>query len=176
MERFWEKGYEGTGLSELEACTGLGRQSLYNAFGDKRELFRKALDHYLEEYISPVLATLRSPGSPMKNIAAVLDMWEARSSGGDRRGCLLSNSLAEMSSKDPEITAALSETLMRLEKGLYRALRQAQEAGELSEMHDPRALARLLTTLGQGLSVVHKVRPPAFSRDAIRAFRSMLQT
>ena len=46
VELFWDRGYEGTSLADLEAHLGLGRQSLYNAFGDKHTLFLKALDRY----------------------------------------------------------------------------------------------------------------------------------
>ena len=177
METFWERGYEGTGLSDLEACTGLGRQSLYNAFGDKRALFDDALRHYQDTYFEPMLKQLAAPGSPIENIKTVLSWWEERAKRRTLRGCLVANSLAEFGMRgqdQPGLTDELSRTLSRLEKGFHGALRRAQAEGELSAAHDPKALARLLTTLAQGLSVVHKVTTPAFSRDAIRAVRMVL--
>ena len=174
MEAFWERGFERTGLADLEACTGLGRQSLYNAFGDKRSLFEKALEHYGETFIEPLIARLGAPGSPIENIEAVLDMWEQASRMNENRGCLVANSLAELGAREPELEPFLSQTLSRLEKAFRRALDRAQKAGELASGRDVKAIARLLTTLGQGLSVVNKVQGAAFSRDAIRAARGLL--
>ncbi len=45
---FWSKGYEGTSIAELTEAMGITRPSLYAAFGNKEELFRKALDKYVE--------------------------------------------------------------------------------------------------------------------------------
>lgn len=174
MEQFWEHGYEGTGLSDLEERTGLGRQSLYNAFGDKRALFEKALAHYQQSVVGPVLAQLGAPGSALENVRTVLGWWEEHAKSDDRRGCLVANSLAEFGMRDPGLTDELSRTLGRVEKAFQRALTRAQDKGELSRSHDAKALARLLTTVGQGLSIVHKVQTPAFSRDAIKAVRMML--
>ena len=46
LEVFWARGYEGATLPELTKAMGINRPSLYAAFGNKEELFRKALDHY----------------------------------------------------------------------------------------------------------------------------------
>jgi AcrR family transcriptional regulator len=46
LEVFWDRGYEGASLEELTAAMGINRPSLYAAFGNKAELFRKALDRY----------------------------------------------------------------------------------------------------------------------------------
>ena len=57
MEQFWESGFEATGLADLEACTGLGRQSLYTAFGDKRAMFVACLERYRESDIAAIRAS-----------------------------------------------------------------------------------------------------------------------
>ena len=171
MEKFWEKGFEKTGLSELEACTGLGRQSLYNAFGDKRELFEKSLEQYHKLYLDPVIAQLGAEGSPIGNIEAVLDMWAA---APNKRGCFLANSLAELGAREPELGPFMAKILGSIERAFRRTLEKARDAGELPEDRDVKAVARLLTTLGQGLSVVTKVQGPAYKRDAISAVRTLL--
>ena len=48
LKVFWRKGYEGTSLHDLTEAMGINRPSLYAAFGNKEELFRKALDRYAE--------------------------------------------------------------------------------------------------------------------------------
>ena len=171
MEKFWEKGFEKTGLSELEACTGLGRQSLYNAFGDKRQLFEKSLERYRKLYLHPIIVQLGTEGSPIANIEAVLDMWAAAQ---NKRGCFLSNSLAELGAREPELEPFMAKILGCIERAFRRTLEKACDAGELPEDRDVKAIARLLTTLGQGLSVVTKVEGPAYKRDAISAVRALL--
>ena len=64
VQLFWERGYEGTSLADLEAHLGLGRQSLYNSFGDKHALFLKALDRYRRDIGGAALAQLNAPDPP----------------------------------------------------------------------------------------------------------------
>src|SRR6185503_13287769 len=45
---FWKAGYAGTSLDDLVEATGMNRPSLYAAFGDKREIYLKTLEHYRE--------------------------------------------------------------------------------------------------------------------------------
>src|SRR5713226_503112 len=49
LQVFWRNGYEGASIADLTAAMGINPPSLYAAFGNKEELFRKALDRYAEE-------------------------------------------------------------------------------------------------------------------------------
>src|SRR5713101_4688267 len=70
VQLFWERGYEGTSLADLETHIGLGRQSLYNAFGDKQTLFLKALERYQRAVMEKVLAHLNASGAGLDAIRA----------------------------------------------------------------------------------------------------------
>src|SRR5918999_5563657 len=70
VQLFRERGYEGTSLADLEAHLGLGRQSLYNSFGDKHALFLKALDLYRREVGEPGVSRLNAPGAGLQAIRA----------------------------------------------------------------------------------------------------------
>ena len=59
-EVFWSKGYENTGVADLENATGLNRSSIYHAFGSKRGLFDEAVESYLDDVVRPRLAPLAS--------------------------------------------------------------------------------------------------------------------
>ena len=63
MAVFWKQGFEGTGMPDLEQATGLGRQSLYGAFGDKRTLFARVVEHYFARVLKPLRRKVR--GRPM---------------------------------------------------------------------------------------------------------------
>ncbi|GIF76262.1 TetR/AcrR family transcriptional regulator [Asanoa siamensis] len=58
MRTFWERGYDGTSLTDLTSATGVGRQSLYLAFGDKQRLYLAALDRYREHFFVPLVEAL----------------------------------------------------------------------------------------------------------------------
>jgi TetR/AcrR family transcriptional regulator, transcriptional repressor for nem operon len=88
---FWDNGYTGTALADIEAETGLNRSSLYLAFGSKQELFQRALDHYIATVLDPLLEPMEADGA----IALAVEQFFralARQFRGNqhtaRRGCL----------------------------------------------------------------------------------------
>lgn len=175
MDLFWSQGYESTGMSALCDRMGLGRQSVYNTFGDKESLFAEALRHYRQTMLRRMVDLLDSPGSGLANVETVLGMWEERSHGNTEQGCLMANSIAELGMKEPKISKALAQMLSEMEAAFYRALKRAEDDGELPSGRDPRALARLLTTVGQGLSAIGKVDPSgAIAHDAIDSVKILL--
>src|SRR5262245_37413696 len=90
MRLFWAKGYEGTSMSDLTVALGIGRQSLYGAFGGKRELFVACLERYSEHVLERSLfGTLDEPaGSALAALERVLDAWEAYVKSDEFKGCL----------------------------------------------------------------------------------------
>ena len=176
VELFWLQGYEATGVTELCEHMGIGRQSLYNTFGDKEALFREALSAYWRSRITPVVDTLRREGSGLDNVRAVLDMWDEMSMSAGHKGCLMVNSIAEFGARAPELSTLLGGMLGELEDAFSHALERARHDGELPAGREPRRLARLFTTVGQGLSTVGKLDPTgSFRRDALASARSLLE-
>ncbi len=176
MDLFWSQGYEATGMAELCDHMGVGRQSLYNTFGDKETLFTEALVRYQKSRMAPFMAMLNAPGSGLANIHAVLDLWESASKDMCSRGCLMANSIAEFGMREPKLSNQLSKMLREMEEGFTRALKRAKAEGELREDLDPKGLARLLTTVGQGLSGVGKLDPGgSFAKDAVASMRTLLK-
>ena len=105
MEAFWAKGYEATSMSDLCACTGLHKGSLYQAFGDKHKLFMDALHHYADSEFRDVAAVAFKSDSPLENIrAAVTKICDH---AGNEKGCMMINSMVELAPHDPEVKAAL---------------------------------------------------------------------
>lgn len=175
MHVFWKKGYEATGLVDLERATGLGRQSLYTAFGDKRALFLRVIEHYFEHVLKPGIDALDGPGSARQNLERVFDAWEVTAADPEFNGCLVGNSVPELSSRDPELGAVLTRKLELMEAAFVRALRRAKRDGELRSELDVKDTARSLVTLAQGLAVVARAhRDPAFVRGVVRTARALL--
>jgi len=160
MAAFWAHGYEATSMQDLVDCMGIGRGSLYAAFGDKRRLFLQALAHYDERYRRRWgVRLLAENPSPRRAILAAFDEVVAATLGGSRDGCMLINSALEMSPHDPEIAAVVNTALEEMEGFFHTAIQRGQEAGEISPTLDAAETARGLLALLAGLRVLSRARP-----------------
>jgi TetR/AcrR family transcriptional repressor of nem operon len=164
---FWTKGFEQTSLDELCAATGLGRSSLYAAFGDKRALYLRTLARYEERSAARIAAALA--GKPIREglaafLGALIDDIVA---GPGRRGCFIGNCAAELARLDRSAAAQVRASLERIEAAFRHALVGAKERGELSVQADPAALARFLTAGIQGLRLVGKANPERVALEDI---------
>jgi TetR/AcrR family transcriptional repressor of nem operon len=157
VQLFWERGYEGTSLADLEAHLGLGRQSLYNAFGDKHALYLKALDRYRREAGEPQLAGLIAEDAGFETIRAFFRRSvKLLTAPGPRRGCMIANAIAERAAHDPETTVQCTLARDRLERVFRRALGRAKDRGEVSRELDVEATATLLVVQHYGLVMLAK--------------------
>ena len=157
LDVFWQRGYQGVGLTELLKEMGIARQSLYDTFGNKRQLFIRTIEHYRDTRLASALALLERDKSPMQNVKDVVRFFEQLAFDERARGCFVANSLVEIGSQDPEIRELLAETLGLLETSILKALRRAQRAGELPASRSPRAIARALTNALIGMAVSGKL-------------------
>jgi len=160
MQTFWARGYEATSIDDLCESTGLGRSSLYAAFGDKRELYLRALDRYEEDAAARVSTALKGPLPIHKSIAAFLDkIIDDIASGPGRRGCFIGNCAAEIPRGDRGAVNQVRRSLARVEKVFREALARARDRGEIARTSDVVALARFFTSGIQGLRLVGKANP-----------------
>jgi TetR/AcrR family transcriptional repressor of nem operon len=175
MHVFWKHGFAATGLVELERATGLGRQSLYGVFGDKRGLFLKVVDHYFDHVLKPGIDVLDAPGSARSQLEKIFDAWEAMATAPEFNGCLVGNSIPEFGASDLEMAGVLSRKLALMEAGFTRALKRAKRDGEVRADLDVKGTARSLVTLGQGLAVLARAhRDPSFVHSVVQTARSLL--
>jgi TetR/AcrR family transcriptional regulator, transcriptional repressor for nem operon len=155
VELFRERGYEGTSLADLEAHLGLGRQSLYNSFGDKHTLFLKALDRYKQEVGDSIVATLTAPDAGLEAIRGFFhSAVESLTTPGRRKGCLLTKTITELGSEDPAALLRCNNGRDSLERSFRQALIRAKARGEVSPDLDVEATATLLGIQNYGLNVM----------------------
>lgn len=167
VQLFWEHGYEGTSLADLESHLGLGRQSLYNAFGDKQALFLKALERYRQEAASETLSELTAPGAGLEAIRTYFRRSIERLTDTlPRRACLVANTILERGSQDPDALLSCNAARDNLGRALRRALVQAKKQGELSARTDIDAMVTLLVTQSYGLAVLAKTGASAAEMHA----------
>lgn len=156
MELFWAKGYEATSVADLVEHLGIGRGSLYTTFGDKHQLYLAALRRY-QETQPPVVELLSQPGPVLPAVRALVERYaEEAACDTERRGCMLVNAATERLPADRQVARVVEAGWDTLETALTAALIRARAQGELSPDKDPRALARFLLVVLQGIRVVGK--------------------
>lgn len=177
MRVFWSRGYEATSIQALVDRMGIQRGSLYGTFGDKRALFFAAIDRYDRVVSAKLLAALDEPASGKEAIRRFFRLKvELARTPRRPRGCLVTNSAAELASGDRGTAARVGAVLTRIEAAFHRAVVRAQKAGEIDARRDARALARFLTSSAQGLSVMAKTLPePGVLEDIVTVTLAALE-
>jgi TetR/AcrR family transcriptional regulator, transcriptional repressor for nem operon len=167
MELFWQRGYEATSTADLVEHLGIGRASLYATFGSKHELYLRALERYVEDGDPPMVEALSQPGPAMPAIRALVRRFAEEAANDElRRGCFVVNAAMELPA-DAAATQRVRSSWDTLEVALTSALTRAQAQGELAAGRDPRALARFLVVILQGMRVLGKGgSDPSRLRDA----------
>ncbi len=168
---FWRRGYDGTAISELESALGIGRKSLYDTFGSKRELYLKALEQYTDTVIQSICRGLESSrNGPAENLERVLNKLQQHHASSESHGCLLGVAMAQVDSQDHELTDLLRQYLARLEKAFERTIKSAQSEGSIRQGANAKDSARNLVALIQGLALIGRISAsPAGPRSVIRA-------
>jgi TetR/AcrR family transcriptional regulator, transcriptional repressor for nem operon len=160
VDCFWRDGYEATSVRDLAARMGIAGTSLYNTFGDKRSLFRQALQRYAERSMRERIARLESTLTPKQAVCAFLgEIVERSLDAHDRRGCLLVNSALEIAPHDPELGAEVAARLGEIEAFLRRAITAAQADCSVPSDRHPADLARLLLGVTLGVRVLARSNP-----------------
>ncbi|MFB9924436.1 TetR/AcrR family transcriptional regulator [Amycolatopsis halotolerans] len=149
-DQFWDAGYAATSLEDLMRVSGLGKGSLYAAFGDKRQLFLRALRSYTEDSHEALRKALSEPPRALDALRLLLDA-PIDDPTGTRRGCLMANSTCELGNADPEVLAHAHRTYETSTALIGDCVARAQREGDLPSGADPIALARALLAAQQGL-------------------------
>lgn len=157
MDVFSTKGFGATSMPDLIASTGLSRGSLYQAFGDKHQLFLYALDRYIEQSLARFDADLDPKLSAVAGLRTCLYGYVERSAGPvGVQGCLVVSTAMELAAHDSDAAQRIRRFLDSVETRFAGALRRAQTEGRLRAGVDPGAAARILLSVVEGLRVVAK--------------------
>jgi len=153
LQVFWQKGYEGTSLSDLTKAMGINRPSLYAAFGDKGALFRKVLDRYQQGPAGYVREALKEPTARAVLERLFRSAAEVSATPGNPKGCLLvQGALACGNSAEP-IRRELIARRAAGEAGVRRRFQRAKAEGDLPVNANPADLARFFVAVLHGMAV-----------------------
>jgi TetR/AcrR family transcriptional repressor of nem operon len=157
-DEFWTRGYTATSVEDLTAVTGLGKGSLYGAFGDKHGLFLRALDDYIATAMDGVRMQLRDPEYSAYERLTRHIRAQAKAAAIDkaRRGCMMARSAAELGSTDDEVERKVERAYATWRAELVDVITHAQRDGTIDAKTDPRSLAITVLTFMRGLEALHE--------------------
>lgn len=177
MAVFWSNGFGGTSYPDLESATGLHRQSLRYAFGDKMQMFHSVVTRYAEQKVGSVLELLVKPSPKIENVRAVFALWASDANHPSKNGCLMVNALAELGGGDGVAVGAINEANTRLIHAFAIAFETAQRQGDVRPDLDPHSLASQAVALGDGFMLHGRSGTIAkFAQEGFDAFVAQIAT
>jgi AcrR family transcriptional regulator len=153
LELFWRKGFEGTSLPDLTRAMGINRPSLYAAFGNKEQLFRKALDRYAEGPAAYVRQALGEPTARAVAERLLSGAADLLTDPRNPRGCLMVQGALVCGEAAESVRRELAARRAADEETVRRRFERAVAEGDLSADADPADLAGYVVTVIQGMAV-----------------------
>lgn len=176
MQQFWHGGFEATSMDDLVRCTGVSRHGIYTEFGGKQNLFDTCLLNYREQVVTPAFAGVEAPMADLDAVVAYFDyqLTRAGQAGLPGPGCMMVNTMAELTSCKGEANTIVQAHNQRLTNGFANVIKNSSQrdwpADELS------SLARTVMIFANGLwSVSRSVNSIAPLRQAVAVFLQTLK-
>ena len=148
---FWTKGYEGASLTDLTEAMGITRPSLYAAFGNKEDLFKRALDLYETEKLAYVRSALEAPTA--RGVAQRLLDGTIENITSGCPGCLRVIATVSCRSDESPIREEIFARAESSRKAVVERMQRAIDEGDFAIPVEAEAMTRYLISLLQGISV-----------------------
>lgn len=143
MNLFWVQGYERTSMEDLVSHMGVHRKSIYDTFGNKHDLYLKALAHY-KELISEALQQVISQKETTIEKIEALFVYALAHNKDQVKGCLIVNSAVELSLHDEMVAQMVRTNFDETEKFILQLIKEGQVTGEFSTTIDPLRTAKYI--------------------------------
>ncbi|GAA1655920.1 TetR/AcrR family transcriptional regulator [Nonomuraea maheshkhaliensis] len=157
-ERFWAGGYAATRMDDIAEATGLGKGSLYGAFGGKQELFRRVFDDFCGAAVDDLSRQLSGSDEDAYARLSAHVHAVAASTAADtaRRGCLLAKGAAELAEHDEAVAKRAQVTIEAMRTLLADDIAACQRNGDIAADADPGELAALVLAVLRGIEALGK--------------------
>ena len=170
---FWEKGYEGASLNELIEVMSISRQSMYNSFGNKRDLFIQCLEYYIHNSSQDMKKVFESSDHAEVKLTQFIEMILGYLSDENSKGCFASVAVQEMAQKDPEIKRILDKKYDNNREMFQRFFTSALENNEIESALNGTELAYLFDSILLGMTGLCKL--PGRQEQMKMTFNSFLK-
>ena len=174
-EVFWANGFSATSLDDLSAAMGMGRPSIYNAFGDKEALFLRALERFRDTVAATPLSAFEAADSIKGALDALFrETVEYTTAEPSHLGCLLVN--VAPATDSPDVRRLLRANLAAIEELIAKRLTSARDSGELPSDYSSRDGARRAVNLMISLAARARMGTPRdeLLRDAASATATVI--
>lgn len=157
-EHFWSTGYAAARVDVIAAETGLGKGSLYGAFGDKHQMFLRVFDDYCAAITASSRRALEGPdeGAYERIRAHLVAVANATAADVELRGCLLAKGTAELAGHDEAVALRARQTFDAIAEALTATIAAAQRAGDIRPAADPGDLANVVLAVLRGIEALGK--------------------
>lgn len=157
-DQFWTTGFVGTSTYDLMEATGLGKGSIYKAFGNKHDLYVRVFSDYCRDLVAQAREQLHGgPKAVLPSPMARLEHYIVSLAGeSPHRGCFLTKVTADRAGEDEEVAQTARRAFDDLAGALAGAIRDAQDAGEVADHVDSSALGYLLLSVIRGIDSIAK--------------------
>jgi len=162
---FSQQGFAATSTDDLMRVMGIGRQSMYDTFGDKRALFLKALDLYVTESVHSINAELQRPGPALSAVQNALAIFAERNDLSSADGCMGLNAISEFGQRDADVTRITRNAARMQRQALMHVLTRAKKQDELDSDADLDSMADFFESTLAGIRMAAKAGK---SRQALR--------
>ncbi|MFQ3556039.1 TetR/AcrR family transcriptional regulator [Streptomyces gramineus] len=158
QEQFWAHGYAATRMDDIAAATGLGKGSLYGAFGGKQDLFHRVFDDYCTSVVDATAQQLRGDDeNAYTRLSAHIHAVAAASAADTaQRGCLLAKGTAELAEHDKTVATRAHTAIDTLHTLLKDDIAACQRNGDLDADANPGQLAALVLAVLRGIEALAK--------------------
>jgi len=156
IQLFSRQGFAATSTEDLMHVMSIGRQSMYDTFGDKRALFLKALEIYVTESVNSIAAELEKPGRALSAVQNALVTFAEREDLSSAEGCMGLNAIAEFGQRDREVTRITVDAARRLRQALMLAFKRAKDQGGLAPNADDDSMADFFEMALAGIRMAAK--------------------
>lgn len=162
LEVFWRQGFESTSVQDLVKGMGINRASLYDTFGNKTELYQKALQRYIQQSLAVSRELLLdSPGTAVERLQHYFySMNKAHENSTRNFGCFLNNTAVELGPHYPEFAEQVRSAWAEMETIFRVLLEDGVKKQELPPDLDTAAIAATINMMLQGISVMAKAGVP----------------
>lgn len=169
---FCQQGFAATSTDDLMRVMEVGRQSMYDSFGDKRALFLKALELYVTESIHSISVELERPGSALAAVQNALVTFAQRKDLSSAEGCMGLNAISEFGQRDADVTRISRNAARVLRQTLLRVLTMAKEEREIRSDADLESMADFFESTLAGIRMAAKAGKSRHALRNIAAFAS----
>ncbi|ALJ19608.1 TetR/AcrR family transcriptional regulator [Microbacterium sp. No. 7] len=153
IDVFWRQGYEATSIADLTAAMGINPPSLYAAFGNKRQLFDRAVDKYIHCRSDYLKRAVAEPTGREAARTMLMGVVEGATLDGHPTGCLLLQGGLACADENLSVQEELTDRREQTRKAMQLRFDQAVADGDFPPSTDTAKLARYYATVATGLNV-----------------------